>query len=103
MTTDKPSHNEDECFAKRDAELLKKKRAEQEEQAVQAERKSHHMKCPKCGADLETIEQHSVSIDRCPECQGIWLDHGELELISKHSDPGLLGRVFGDLFGSSRK
>jgi len=103
MSTDKPSQNEDEYFARRDAELIEKQRLEREKQAAAAERKSHYLKCPKCGADLETIDQHGVSIDRCPECAGIWLDAGELDEVLKHSDPGFITRVFSNFLGGRRK
>jgi hypothetical protein len=103
MSPDKPSHNEDEYFAKLDAELIQRHRAARAREAVAAERRSHFMKCPKCGAGLETIEQRGLSIDRCPECRGLWLDHGELELLMKHGDPGVFGRVFRDLFGRAKK
>jgi hypothetical protein len=51
MTTEKPSRNEDEYFAKQDAELLKAQRARAEAERVAAERRMHFMKCPKCGHD----------------------------------------------------
>ncbi len=103
MTTDKPSHNEDEYFARLDAELIKKQRAEREKAEAAAERKSHYMKCPKCGVDLTAIDSQGVQIDRCDECLGVWLDHGELDLLKQHHDPGFVGRVFGDLFASLKK
>ncbi len=49
---DKPSRNEEEYFAKRDAELLRQQRASAKQAAAEAERRSHYMKCPKCGYDL---------------------------------------------------
>lgn len=103
MSKEKPSQNEEEYFARLEAELIQQKREEQLRAAQEAERKSHYMKCPKCGADLETVEQHGVHLDRCPECHGIWLDQGELEEVARHADPGLLGRVFGSFLGKSRK
>jgi Zn-finger nucleic acid-binding protein len=36
-------------------------------------------------------------IDRCPDCKGIWLDHGELELLGKGQaqvTKGFLKKVF---------
>jgi len=27
----------------------------------------------------------SIIIDRCPECQGVWLDAGELAAVARHS------------------
>lgn len=103
MSTDKPSHNEDEYFAKRDAELITQQRLEQQKAAMKAERRTHFMKCPKCGADLTTTDFHGVQIERCPDCAGVWLDQGELDILAGNKDPGLLGRVFGDLFTSLKK
>lgn len=103
MTTDKPSQNEAEYFARQDADLIKQQRADREKAAITAERKSHHMKCPKCGANLTAIDLHGVQIDRCAECEGIWLDNGELEILRKHHDPGFVARLFRDLFASLRK
>jgi Zn-finger nucleic acid-binding protein len=51
----------------------------------------HHMHCPKCGQPLYKIEYKGVTIDRCPGCQGVWLDAGELEVLSQKE--GLLGGV----------
>jgi hypothetical protein len=103
MTTEKPSHNEDEYFARQDAELIKKQRAAREQAEAAAERRSHYMKCPKCGANLQAVDFHGVQIDRCNECLGVWLDNGELDILKKHHDPTFVGRVFGDLFTSLRK
>ena len=41
------------------------------------------------GQPLYEIEFKGVKIDRCPGCQGVWLDAGELELVSQKE--GLLG------------
>jgi hypothetical protein len=96
--TEKPSQNEDEYFARRDAELLQKQRTALEKAAADAERKSHHLRCPKCGGHLATSDLRGVQIDQCPDCLGIWFDAGELDVVIRHKDPGLMGRVFGDLF-----
>jgi Zn-finger nucleic acid-binding protein len=87
MTT-KPSHNEDEYFARRDAEILKARREAAERAERDAARKSHFMKCPKCGADLKTEEWSGIQIDRCPECLGVWFDAGEAEELIKHETKG---------------
>lgn len=100
--TDKPSRNEDEYFATQERERLAKLRAETEKAAKANERKSHYMKCPKDGADLTTEEFHGIQIDRCPDCNGIWLDAGEIDTVTSHEDKGLLGRVFGDVMTSFR-
>jgi Zn-finger nucleic acid-binding protein len=103
MSTDKPSRNEDEYFAKQNAELMIKTRAQLEEQRAAEERGKHIGKCPKDGYDLATETHHGVEIDTCPHCHGIWLDRGELEAIGRHEDrPGLLGRFFGDIITGIR-
>jgi len=103
MSTDKPSRNEDEYFAREEAERLAKLRAREAADRIAAERKSHLLKCPKCGASLNTETFHGVQIERCPEDNGIWLDAGEIDLLMKEEDPGILRRVFGDVAGSLRK
>ena len=99
---DKPSRNEDEYFAREDLELRKALRARLDAIRRKAERSSHFMKCPRCGADLAEHEYHHVKIDRCPECKGTWLDGGELEhllLVKRHQ----FGRFIGDLLGVTHK
>lgn len=44
-------------------------------------------RCPKCHTALDRIaydSTHQVEVDECRDCQGIWLDIGELESI--HDD-----------------
>ena len=86
--------NEDEYFARRDAELLKQQRAAAQQNAAAAERGTHHMKCPKCGYDLITGEWDNIQIDQCTHCHGIWFDAGEAEALMKASAPNVLARVF---------
>ena len=93
---EKPSRNEDEYFVKQDAELIKARREKLDEERRKRERAQHIMKCPKCGADLQEREMHSVKVDLCPECHGMWLDQGELEILSKHSR-GNVANVISDL------
>jgi len=39
------------------------------------------MRCPKCRADMETLEVDAVEIDRCLGCGGLWFDAGEMEKL----------------------
>jgi hypothetical protein len=100
--TDKPSKNEEEYFATQEREKLSKVREEVRRAALSAERKSHFMKCPKCGADLKTEDFHGVQVDLCPECHGLWLDAEEIDAVTTHEDQGLIGRVFADVMTSFR-
>jgi uncharacterized protein len=103
MTQDKPSRNEDEYFAREDAELLKQQRERAHIASVEAERKTHIMKCPKDGYDLSSSEYHGVQIETCPHCGGMWLDPGELAAVSREDHPSLLGRVFADALSTFRR
>jgi len=91
---DKPSKNEEEYFARRDAELLRQQRDAAQRAALEAARRSHHMICPKCGYDLITGEWHGVQVDQCTHCHGIWFDAGEAETLLAHPEPTMLARVF---------
>ena len=93
---EKPSRNEDEYFVKRDAELIKARREKLDEERRRRERAQHHMKCPKCGADLKEREMHGVKVDACPECHGTWLDQGEVALLAHHRESNV-SRVIADL------
>lgn len=97
MSTDKPSRNEDEYFARQEAELLEKQRAAAAKAAAEAERRTHFMKCPKCGHDLETVHYESIAIDRCTNCGGVWLDPGELEQLRAMQGSNVLSRIFDDV------
>ena len=87
MAVEKPSDREEEYFLKMDLEKCNKIRKELDqtraEELQQKRKEVHWMKCPKCGSDLEEINYQSVMIDRCNECKGIWLDSGELELLTE--------------------
>jgi hypothetical protein len=91
--TEKPSRNEEEYFARREAELLRQQRDARLREAADAERRTHVMKCPKCGYDLITGEWHGIQIDQCTQCHGIWFDAGEAESLVGRNEPGLLGRA----------
>lgn len=90
---EKPSEMEDEYFARMEYE--RRKRVEEgkhnnlEEEQKKKLRELHSMKCPKCGMDLITIDYKGVKIDKCSSCEGIWLDAGELETVTKLEKAGL--------------
>jgi uncharacterized protein len=81
--TKKPTENEDEYFARLEIEKKReweKERAASMEQAEKNRlRELHHMKCPKCGMDLHTIDYRGLKLDRCVSCNGTWFDPGELD------------------------
>jgi uncharacterized protein len=43
------------------------------------------MLCPVCRVEMFTLEFEKVEIDYCPECGGVWLDSGEVEIIGERA------------------
>jgi uncharacterized protein len=95
---EKPSRNEDEYFAKQDADLLKERRQALDAERAKSERRAHFMKCPKCGADLKEMEFHHIKIDKCTECGGLWFDKGEVEML-EHVDQSAIRGFVRSMFG----
>ncbi|GKT08554.1 zf-TFIIB domain-containing protein [Desulforhabdus sp. TSK] len=50
------------------------------------------MKCPACDVHLLMTERQGVEIDYCPQCRGIWLDRGELDILIERSKTAGGGR-----------
>lgn len=94
--TKKPSNEEDEYFAREDAQKRHQLAVEAARKLAEADRdarqKLHFMHCPKCGYDLETVKFRDVAIEKCFHCNGTWLDAGELERLAGH-DARLLERI----------
>ena len=89
----KPSEKEDEYFARTEFERKKKIEEEKQKKMAEEERKKlrdlHHMRCPKCGMSLIEIDYKGLKIDKCSECDGVWLDAGELQAVAKLERTGL--------------
>ena len=96
--TPAPSRNEDEYFVKLDAELIQRERHRLDAARAKAERMSHYMHCPKCGATLTETEFHHIKIDKCPDCGGIWFDKGEIEML-EHVDQSNIRQFIRSMFG----
>ena len=81
----KPSEKEEEYIARQEFERLKKIEEEKHRSLAGEEKKKlkelHHMRCPKCGMELVAINYKGIEIDKCSECEGVWLDSGELEAL----------------------
>lgn len=92
-----PTENEEEYFARQELERRKKAAAEREATMAAEEkerlRQLHHMKCPKCGMDLEHFDLKGVELDRCVSCGGTWFDKGELEQLMGDEEKGLFGKI----------
>jgi len=79
------NENEEEYFIRLEFERAKKVEEELKKKMLEDEKNSlkelHYMRCPKCGMQLVEIDYRGIKIDKCTECDGAWLDHGELEAI----------------------
>jgi hypothetical protein len=94
----KPSELEEEYFARLEFEKRKKIEEEKHKQLEDQEKKRlrelHHMRCPKCGLELIEVDYKKIKVDKCSECDGIWLDAGELEAVSRLEKSGI-DKLFG--------
>jgi hypothetical protein len=95
---DKPSQAEEDFIAREEIEkrhkLAVELRARQQKAEAEALRQAHHMRCPKCGQELQGVDLRGVHVDRCFHCHGTWLDAGELEkLAAKESNPHALRAI----------
>jgi len=94
----KPSEAEEEYYARLEFERKKKLEQGKRERMDAAEKERlkelHYMRCPKCGFQLVEIDYRGIAVDKCSSCYGVWLDAGELEMVSE-LDKGGLERWFG--------
>ena len=90
------NENEEEYFIRLEFERAKKVEEELKKKMLEDERNSlkelHYMRCPKCGMQLVEIDYRGMKIDKCTECNGVWLDHGELEAIG-NLDKSVISRL----------
>jgi len=86
-------HGEENRYvANRDAELIEKLKQQQSSQQDAARQQQALMHCPKCATKLTTVTHHDISVEECPSCLGMWLDHGDLEILAQRENEGWLSR-----------
>ncbi len=94
--TQKPSHEEEEFFKKEEATRLHNLAMERMRKLQVEEREKlkvlHFMHCPKCGDQLQTIKFKGLAVDKCFNCNGTWLDAGELETLAGR-EPDFFRRI----------
>lgn len=78
----KASQNENEYFARQDAEWLRTNRAKLDADRLSRDQAGTSMACPRCGGKLGERTYHDVRIDVCADCRGVWLDKGELHMLA---------------------
>ena len=89
----KPSENEEAYIARLELERRKKIEAERIKRVADEEKKRlkdlHYMRCPKCGMQLSEIDYKTIKVDKCFSCDGVWLDAGEIDLLTKLEKPAM--------------
>lgn len=100
-TDEKPSRNEEEYFARLNADLIREQRARLDAARATRDSVQPNMTCPRCGGRLTEREYHHVKVDTCESCGGTWFDKGEMEML-EHVERGALDRFARSLFGLRR-
>ena len=84
---------EEDYFRRKEQETIEKMRAQM---AAEQQQAAATLKCPKCDGTLSELTFEEVQIDRCNKCNGVWLDAGELERLTKREGGGgWLSRLWG--------
>ena len=39
------------------------------------------VECPKCRVMMNPISYQGITVDKCPRCEGVWLDKGEESFV----------------------
>jgi len=89
---------EDQYFAERDRKLVEDLHRLKSEETVTTPTDVH---CPKCDTALEQHSHHGVTIEECPSCHGMWLDHGELQTMAHKEKDGWIARWLRNEFRKS--
>ena len=91
--TDTGYNQEEAYFRQKDLNMLARRRAE-----LAAQRRDSavaKIKCPRCGSDMTEVAIGRVKVDRCAGCGGVFLDRGELEMLTHSNSGGFFKRLFG--------
>ncbi len=83
-----------QSIAQWDRRLIAQLRIAAQKDAEQILRKAARMRCPRCTQRLKPTTWHGLAVDECPDCQGLWLRGGELQLLADRESKGWLGRWF---------
>ncbi len=92
--------NEDGYFAAKEHELIEEMKLEFHKSEA-ARRAAQMATCPKCSGTFEKYEFRGFSLERCGNCEGIWLKKGELAGILRQQARGPLGVFLDRCFAKS--
>jgi uncharacterized protein len=93
----KPTSSEEEYFVREDAEKKRKLALALKRQTAEAEQKRlkelHWMRCPKCGMQMHEIRYQNIDVDACFSCGGVFLDKGEINVIARPQQKGIMAAI----------
>ncbi len=94
--------SEEEFFLQHNRELIERKRKEMAAKRAELEKEAkklqHWMKCPKCGHDMKEINLAGILVDQCDNCQGVYFDKEEVEIILESKERGGFAKALTRLF-----
>ena len=94
--------NEDSYFAVKEHELIDDMKTEFRK--IEAARRENQMAtCPKCSGKFARYKFGGVDLDRCENCEGIWLNKGELAAILRQQARGPLAGFFDRCFARDNR
>ena len=82
--------NEDSYFAVREHDLIEQRKNEYQESEAE-KREARIAICPKCSGRFAKYQVKGFVVERCEDCEGIWLNKGELNEILRRQAAGPLG------------
>ena len=82
--------NEDSYFAVQEHELIETLKTEHQTSEA-AKRQTLMATCPKCSGRFAEYTVKGFVVERCENCEGIWLNKGELAEILRRQAAGPLG------------
>lgn len=85
---------EDVFFARHDRELIQKLRDAHDAALHEHLQELTRMRCPDCGARLNRVAHHGVTVEECPTGHGLWLKQAEVETLAQRERDSWLGRYF---------
>ena len=82
--------NEEIYFAEKEHELVEDMKFEFHK-AEEGRREAQRVTCPKCSGQFAKFRLMGFDLERCENCEGIWLNKGELAGILRRQARGPLG------------
>jgi len=97
-STVKPSHEEEEYFARNEIQkreaLAEKVREQMHAEELEKLKKLHWNHCARCGFEMFRVVFRGITIEKCPNCGGIFMEASAIEQIAG-KESGFVTSVLG--------